>query len=74
MIPLDLKKRDNIKEQTLKNMAQLALRTIALGYKDMTFAEYKKAIGEYSLEPTPLKVQEDHAYPKHLIQETGAQS
>lgn len=74
VMPLDLNKRDSIKEQTLKNMAQKALRTIALGYKDMTFAEYKKAIGEYSIEPTPFKIHEDHTHPLHLIQETGALS
>ena len=47
-------------------MAQQALRTIAIGYKDMTFAEYKKSIGEYSIEPTPVKVTEEH---HHAINE-----
>lgn len=47
--------RDTIKEETLKHMAQNALRTIAIGFKDMSYAEYKKAIGEYA---SPDKAQE----------------
>lgn len=56
-------------------MAQQALRTIALGYKDMTFAEYKKAIGEYSIEPTPIRVGESpQPHHHHAINETLAAS
>lgn len=43
---LDLNKRDAIKEQILKHMAQNSLRTIALGYKDMSMAEFRRALGE----------------------------
>ena len=43
---LDLKQREAIKEQTLKHMTQQAYRTIALGYKDMSYQDYKRALGE----------------------------
>lgn len=38
----------------------------------MSYAEYKKAIGEYSIEATPMKVIEDKINP--LIQEAGTTS
>lgn len=35
-VDLDLTKRENIKDGVLKPMAQKALRTIGLGYKDLS--------------------------------------
>lgn len=43
---LDLSMRDKIKEDILKKMAQDALRTIAIGYKDISYSEYRKWVPE----------------------------
>jgi magnesium-transporting ATPase (P-type) len=37
-IDLDLSKREKIKDSVLKSMAQNSLRTIALGYRDLTMS------------------------------------
>lgn len=44
-INLDLKLREVIKKN-LNQMAEQSFRTIALGYKDITMEEFKRAIGE----------------------------
>lgn len=46
VVDLDLNKREKMKDTTLKNMAQQALRTIALAYKDLSFEEYKRQLPE----------------------------
>ena len=37
---LDMNIRENLKNTTLKEMAQKTLRTIALGYKDISYDEF----------------------------------
>ncbi len=39
---LDLNKREGIKKNVLALMAQSQFRTIALGYKDLTYEEYMR--------------------------------
>jgi magnesium-transporting ATPase (P-type) len=46
VVELDLNKREKLKDTVLKTMAQQALRTIALAYKDLTYEEYKKQFKE----------------------------
>lgn len=42
---LDLSMINSIKDQTLKHMAQNALRTIALAYKDLSYEEFMRELG-----------------------------
>jgi magnesium-transporting ATPase (P-type) len=46
VVNLDLNMITSLKEKTLRHMAQSALRTIALAYKDISYAEYQKCLGE----------------------------
>mmetsp|Transcript_24381 Transcript_24381/g.23984 ORF Transcript_24381/g.23984 Transcript_24381/m.23984 type:complete len:103 (+) Transcript_24381:1471-1779(+) len=43
-VEIDLSKREHLKDVVLKQMAKKALRTIALGYKDITMEQYKDLI------------------------------
>lgn len=39
-VDLDISKREKIKENILKQMARESLRTIGLGYKDISYEEF----------------------------------
>lgn len=43
-VELDLSQRENIKEGILRQMAQKALRTMTLGYKDLSMQQYRQLI------------------------------
>lgn len=48
VVNLDLNKRESIKKDILTQMAQAQLRTIALGYKDMSYEEYQRLMLPYN--------------------------
>lgn len=48
---LDISKREKLKEQVLKQMSSQALRTIAIGYKDMSYQDFRKLTSTEEMEP-----------------------